>query len=645
MRAEAGAVRPARERLRARTRARRPALPRRPLRVAAWVAGGLAAALFASAVAFAGSRDEIAPGVRIAGVAVGGLESSDAETLLARKAARSASVPIVFTAGRTRWSLRPEQLDLRADWRRAVADARAAGDAPWLFRGVKRLEVRLFGAEVQPRADVYEPALRFYVDRMADAVRLAPQNAAIVLRDLRPAIVPSRNGRALDPRRAERVIVASLAGFSRRSVPLPVRERSPAVTTRDLDAVADDVRTALSAPVRFGYNGAHWRIHPRELATFLLLPREGRSKLRIGGPEARSYFARLSRAVDRKPRKADYAVTAGGRIEVVPGASGRELDVAATEEALLAAAVSPDERNAGLVVRTVEPELTTREARSYRITRVLSSFATPYAGDADRIKNLQLAVSLLDGTLIAPGDPFSFNDVVGPRTKERGFRPAPIIMNGEYEEGVGGGVSQVATTVFNAAWEAGLKITERTAHDLYISRYPLGRDATVNFPDIDLQFMNDTGNWLFMRAVSGETGIAVTLLGAPTERKVVSNAGPLREVGPPRVKKILDPTLFERQRVVVEDGEPARSITVTRKVTEGGKVLYSETWTTTYRSEAKTVRVGTLTRPAPPPPPASAPPPPPDERKKPAPPPPNAPGKTTTAPTETTPTTTGRDAP
>jgi vancomycin resistance protein YoaR len=643
MRAEAGAVRPVRERPRARTRARRSALSRRPVKVAVWVVGGLAAALVASAVAFAGPREEIAKGVRVAGVDVGGLGSSEAETLLARKATRYSSIPVAFTAGTTRWSLRPEQLDLRADWGRAVADARAAGDAPWLFRGVKRLQVRLFGTEVEPRADVYEPSLRFYVGRIADAVRLAPQNAAIVLRGLRPVVVPSREGRELDGRRAERVIVAALAGFSRRPVRLPVRERAPAVATGELVPVAEEVRTALSGPVRFGYNGTHWRIHPPELATFLSLPGDGRSELRIGGPAAKSYFARLSRAVDRKPRDANYAVTSGGRVDVVPGANGRELDVAATEEALLGAAVSRDRRDAGLVVRTVEPELTTREARSYRITRLLSSFATAYAGDADRIRNLQRAISLLDGTLIGPGDAFSFNDVVGPRTEERGFRPAPIIMNGEYEEGIGGGVSQVATTVFNAAWEAGLKISDRTAHDLYISRYPLGRDATVNFPDIDLRFVNDTGHWLFMRAVSGETGIAVSLLGAPTERRVVSNTGPLREIGPPRVKKILDPTLFEGERVVVEDGEPARSITVTRTVYEGGKVLYSETWTTSYRSEAKTVRVGTLTRPAPPAP--VAPPPPALDKKKPAPPPPPASGKTTTTPTATTPTTTGGASP
>jgi vancomycin resistance protein YoaR len=613
---------------------RRPALPRRPARLAAWVVGGLAAALLASAVAFAGPSEEIAAGVRVAGVDVGGLERSEAEAALVRRAARYSSVPLVFTAGSTRWSVRPEQLDLRADWRRAVAEAHAAGDAPWLLRGLKRLQVRVLGAEVEPRADVYEPALRFYVDRIAADVHRIPRNAAIELRGLDPVVHPSRDGRELDARRAESLLVEVLAGVSRRPVPLPVRALPAPVSTEDLVPVAADVRTVLSDPVRFGYNDTHWRIHPPELATFLVLPAGGKSELGIGGPAARSYFARLSRAVDRRPRNADYAVTPGGRVTVVPGASGRELDVAATGEALLEAAISRGRREAGLVVRTVEPELTTREARRYGITRLISTFTTPYAGDADRIHNLQLAVSLLDGTLIGPGDGFSFNDVVGPRTEERGFRPAPVIMNGEYKEGIGGGVSQVATTVFNAAWEAGLKITDRTAHELYISRYPAGRDATVNFPDLDLRFVNDTGNWLFMRGVAGETGIAITLLGAPTDRRVVSKAGPLRVVAPPRVKKIPDPTLFEGRRVLVESGEPARSITVRRTVYEGGRVLYSETWTTTYRSEPNIVRVGTLTRPVAPPPA------PPAEPKKPAPPPPPAAGKAPPPPPATTPTTT-----
>ena len=97
-----------------------------------------------------------------------------------------------------------------------------------------------------------------------------------------------------------------------------------------------------------------------------------------------------------------------------------------------------------------------------------------------------------------------------------------MIINGEYKDGVGGGVSQVATTVFNAAWEAGVKITARTAHALYISRYPLGRDATVNYPEIDLRFLNDTKGPVFIRARYDDTGIAIMLLGKAANRHVVS---------------------------------------------------------------------------------------------------------------------------
>ena len=122
------------------------------------------------------------------------------------------------------------------------------------------------------------------------------------------------------------------------------------------------------------------------------------------------------------------------------------------------------------------------------IDQRMSSYKTYYAGTADRIKNLQLGVAALDGTLVRPGGIFSLNRAIGERTVERGFRPAPVIIGTEYSEEVGGGTSQVATTVFNAAWEAGLRITERHPHSLYISRYPLGRDATVYWPSLDLEF-------------------------------------------------------------------------------------------------------------------------------------------------------------
>jgi vancomycin resistance protein YoaR len=250
---------------------------------------------------------------------------------------------------------------------------------------------------------------------------------------------------------------------------------------------------------------------------------------------------------------------------------------------------------------------------------VLSSYSTFYSGTADRINNLQLAVSLIDGTLVSPGGTFSLNEAVGPRTTERGFRPAPVIIGAEYEEGVGGGVSQVATTTFNAAWEAGLKIVERNPHSLYISRYPLGRDATVNYPDLDLKFRNDTGHWLVVLGASGRDGIAITIGGRPTGRRVVSTAGPLRVTGPIPVKHVPDATLFVGTRVVEEVGAPPQSVTVERVVYESdGDVLYDETWRTNYRGEKSVVRVGTTKKETP-----------------------TTTTPTTTTPTTSTPTTTG----
>ena len=147
------------------------------------------------------------------------------------------------------------------------------------------------------------------------------------------------------------------------------------------------------------------------------------------------------------------------------------------------------------------------------IDRRMASYKTYNSGTWDRITNLRLGVSELDDTVVPPGGTFSLNDAIGERTEERGFRSAPVIIGTEYEEEVGGGTSQVATTVFNAAWEAGLHITERNPHSLYISRYQLGRDATVYWPSLDLKFVNDTKSWILVKGFAESDGISVAIYG------------------------------------------------------------------------------------------------------------------------------------
>ena len=243
-----------------------------------------------------------------------------------------------------------------------------------------------------------------------------------------------------------------------------------------------------------------------------------------------------------------------GGVEVVPARPGRALDVEASRAAVARAAFSPTNRTAALVVETAQPQRSTADAKAMGITGVVGSYTTTYGGTPGRVHNVRLVAELIDGALIAPGARFSFNDTTGERNEAKGFEEAPVIINGELQTGIGGGVCQVSTTVFNAAFEAGLSIERRTNHALYIDHYPLGRDATVNYPDLDLVFKNDTDRWLLLRTFVGAGSLTVNLYGTPQDRRVETETAPLEVDGKVPWKRIDDPTLFRGEKVVEQFG-------------------------------------------------------------------------------------------
>ncbi len=570
---------------------------------------------------FAGSPARIAAGITIGGVNVGGMTPAAAQQLLERRAEALDDVPVVFFAGGEEWKITPHRLGVEADWGAAVAAAKREGEGLGPFRGIQRVRVRVFGADIAPPATVYEPALDYQLDQLTNAIDQREREAAIVLKRREPVLVDGRAGRTLARERAAATLVGALVSLTRARTPLPVTVREPTVRADDLRPVLGQVRRALSAPVRLELGKKWWRMRPVRIARVLLLPHDGRRTLSIGGPGAERWLRLFGANVGEPATDARFVAGSNGRVSIVPHTDGIALDEQAMRRSLLRAVLAPPGRRVATVsVGTKAPELTTSKARAMGIETVLASYSTLYSGSADRIRNLQLAVSLLDGTLVAPGGTFSLNDAVGPRTLERGFRPAPVIIGNEYEEDVGGGVSQVATTIFNAAWEAGLKIVERAPHSLYISRYPDGRDATVNYPDLDLKFRNDTPRWLVVLGASGSSGIAITIAGPDTGRRVVSSAGPLRVTGNPPVERVRDPKLLIGTQVVEEAGSSPSTIAVERTVyNRDGSVLYDETWRTNYRGEKRVIRVGTKKKPEAKPPPTTTTP-------------------TTTGPAQTTPT-------
>ena len=263
------------------------------------------------------------------------------------------------------------------------------------------------------------------------------------------------------------------------------------------------------------------------------------------------------------------------------------------------------------------------------VKTLVASYTTTYGGEANRLHNVRLVAQLVDRHLIAPGAEFSFNRTTGERTAEKGFRDAPVIINGELQNGLGGGVCQVSTTVFNAAFEAGLPITSRTNHSLYISHYPTGRDATVNYPDLDLRFVNDTGKWLLLRAFVGSSSLTVALYGTPVNRRVETETAPLRVTAQQSIKRVPDPERLVGETSLEDYGEPARATSVRRRVySPAGKLLSDNTWSSYYVAEPRIVHVGTKPKPKPKPPPPpkdEEPPPPTTTGEEPLPPPPGRP--------------------
>ena len=565
----------------------------------------------------------------MAGLDVGGLGISAARARLVERSDALAHEPVTFVARGKTFELTPSQLGVRPQWDTALREAAREGDGFAPLRGLRRIQTRLLGAEVDPHVDLYPSALRYTVSRIAAAVDRPAAGAKLRLRGLSPTVVPERAGVRLDRAQARVLIASSLASLERDGpIRLPVVVAEPGVTASQLDDALAAARTAVSGAVTLTLGQTRFRLPRWRVAQLLDLPSGGQTRVSFGGPAAHEWIEKLSDTVGRKPRDATFRVVSGG-ITVVPSQEGRALDVDASLAAVERAAFSPTNRTAALVVRTAHPARSTRDAEAMGITGVVGSYTTTYGGTEGRLHNVALVAELIDGALVAPGARFSFNATTGERNAAKGFEEAPVIINGELESGIGGGVCQVSTTVFNAAFEAapviingelesgigggvcqvsttvfnaafeaGLSIEARTNHALYISHYPLGRDATVNYPDLDLVFRNDTDHWLLLRTFVGTGSLTVNLYGTPAGRRVETETAPLVTEGKVPWKRIDDDTLFKGEKVVEQYGTPPRSTSVRRRVfAPDGKLMYDTTWHSYYVGEPTVVLIGTKPRP------------------------------------------------
>ena len=434
--------------------------------------------------------NKVPSGTRVADVDIGGLSADDAQQRLESELSDRSGEPIRLTWEDQTFEVDPEQAGLRLDAEETVEEA--GGGRSW--NPLTMLEI-LFGADdVEPAVDVDEEALDAEIAGIAEQIDVEPVEPMVTFnrRGGRDVTQP-KSGQAVDREAAAAAIVESYLR-SDEPVELSVDEVEPAVDADGLAEALDEIaEPAMSGPVSLTLPSRSVNLNVREFAPAL--------SLRVIDEELTPTFDhdRLARGIEQlsarigSEAKDAKVVLRGDEPVVVPAKPGVTLN---PEE--VATAVTPvlsetgEARTAEVATSVGEPDFTTREARDLGIKRVVSRFTTYYPHAEYRNVNLGRAAELINGTVLKPGDTFSLNDTVGERTAENGFTVGYIISDGVYAEDYGGGVSQVATTTFNAAFFAGLKDVEHKPHSFYIDRYPVGREATVAWPTVDLRFKNTT---------------------------------------------------------------------------------------------------------------------------------------------------------
>ncbi len=546
----------------------------------------VAAALLASQLAVWG---RVAPGVSVAGIALGGERPQAATELLEQRLTPrlehlELAVPEAEPLRLTLAEL-GVQLDAAATARRALAAKRMRlpfGLTLWVPGG---------SSSITPVLRSDPAALRKGLERVRVLTDRPARDARLQLRDLRVEVVPSREGRSLDASALLHEIELAASAGRPYTGPAPLRTTAPKVATEVARSRAGEAARYLVGPITLRYGGRAVSLRPEQLAELLAVNTGDDAAdhpFTFRNARARAALAKLFAWAATPPRDARITVGKDGRRAIVPSEDGEEVDLDLLVADLDEAALKGSLRTVSVEMHPIQARFSTQEATEKGFSLRGSQFTTWFdANNAARATNIARAAKLVDGTVVRPGRVFSLNTTLGPRTANRGFDYAPVIAaDNVLRQGIGGGICQYATTLFNTALLAGLPITERHAHSLYISHYPTGRDAAVSWGSADLRFKNDTKRNLVIRSWVEGDSLTVALVGKTgrTVRFTTSEFFAIRKPQHGRANpRVITDRDLGRGIIRWETGGEGKSIKVTRTVSDdSGALLFRDTFRSTY---------------------------------------------------------------
>lgn len=552
----------------------------------------------------------IYPGVKVAGIEVGGLRIPEASQLISSAITFPNQGKVVLRDGDRLWTASPAQLGLFLDPQSSARKAFEIGRSGWIVDQLRiQLNTWYYGNSIPPSYILDERMAYTYLSNIAKEIDTPTIEASLTLRGTDIVVNSGQIGRSLDVPKS--LILVSLQVQTMRDgvIDLFINESAPVIM--DASRQAELARNILSQPLTLSLpenesdQGGPWTIDQATLAsmlTFERIPTEQGMQYQIGlkSDPLRQYLTKIAPPLKRNPQNPRFVFNDDTRqLEVIQHAViGRELNIDESLQNIEGKLIAGDHTVTLALAYTDPPVVDQSSGESLGITELVHAETSYYYGSSSsRVQNIATAASKFHGLLIAPGETFSMASAIGDITLDNGYAEALIIIGGQTIKGVGGGICQVSTTLFRTAFFAGFPIVERYAHAYRVYYYEktagnrinpklAGLDATVFVPLVDFKFTNDTPYWLLMETYVNPSSSSITWKFYSTSdgRSVEWNStGPVNIVPAPDPLYRENPDLPKGTIKQVDWAADGADVTVNRTVYRDNQLYLQDTIYTHYQ--------------------------------------------------------------
>lgn len=590
----------------------------------ALIAAAVVAAILATyGINRAVSSARVIGSVEVDGIQIGGLTASDAELAIIDHETFLAELPASFSIRTSTVTLLPGSLGFVLDQQAMLQDAMGVGRQGGVLEQFWWWLTHIFQTTtLEVQSEINAEALESVLVRWdEEAVGNPPFSGGVTFDGTTPVAQYPTSGEQIDRSAAPGIMLEVFSTSDRETKSLPIVEAHPPLTDSDIDRAVASARLILAGPVTLANPDREKEItfSSDQIAAAIRTTIDTDEIIFTMDPEVVSSYLEPVRAeLEDPPVDAEFQID-GNDVLLVPGRRGTLVDDELAAQSLMTAAATAARRGLLPIEEAVDPEVTTEELESLGIRHKVSQFTTYHDCCQNRVTNIHLIADTIDGVIVPPGESLSLNETVGERTTDDGYLEDGTIIGGEIVPTVGGGVSQFATTFYNAVFWGGYEDITHKPHSFYISRYPLGIEATISWPVPDLEFRNNTDDAILIKTTYSDTSITVMFF-SDNDGRIVSgeqrsgslNVSVIAEGGsearivqgnvsdrfnfrdPPEPLYRGDPEVPPDREVESQSPLQGFSVNVTRTITEGGRVTEQE-WTVVYSPRRQIILVNPCT--------------------------------------------------